>query len=170
MAVEKSPVEWALTPLKKYATFSGRAPRAEYWWFYLFLIIAYVVAMMIDGMIGSSLLGPYGILAGLIWLAAIVPSLAAGVRRLHDTNRSGWWMLAPILPYIVALAMMGPVLLNPESAATAPTASLGIAGILMMVAGVLAIVLFVFTVLPGTKGPNNYGPDPYGADVEQVFA
>jgi uncharacterized membrane protein YhaH (DUF805 family) len=169
MAIEKSPVEWALTPLKKYAQFSGRAPRAEYWWFYLLLIVAYIVAVTIDMTLGSSLLGPYGILTVVVWLGAIIPTLAVGVRRLHDTNRTGWWMLAPIVPYLIGAVLMGPALLNPEAAA-APTASMGVAGIFMLIGGVMAIVLFVFTVLPGTKGPNNYGPDPYGADVEQVFA
>lgn len=168
MAVEKSPIEWALTPVKKYAQFSGRAPRAEYWWFYLFVVIAYIVAVFVDSAMGSSLLGPYGILTAILWLCAIVPSLAVGVRRLHDTNRTGWWMLAPIVPYIIALAMIGPALLNPEDAAG--MASIGFAGILMLIAGVLGIVLFIFTLLRGTTGTNNYGPDPYGEDLQQVFS
>lgn len=167
MAVEKSPVEWALTPLKKYAQFSGRAPRAEYWWFYLFVVIAYFVAVLIDSTLGSSLLGPYGILAVILWIGLIVPTIAVGVRRLHDTNRTGWWILAPIIPYAIGIAMMGPAALDPEGAGMAAA---GGAMIFMLMGLVMAIVLFVFTVLRGTQGPNKYGPDPYGADVEQVFA
>lgn len=167
MAVEKSPVEWALTPLQKYAQFSGRAPRAEYWWFYLFAIIAYIVIAMIDSIIGLSLVGPYGILTGLLWLSLIIPTISVGVRRLHDTNRTGWWILAPIIPYVIGIAMMGPAIMDPTGAGMAAA---GGAMIFILIGAVLAIVLFVFTVLPGTKGPNNYGPDPYGADVEQVFA
>ena len=167
MSVEKSPIGWALTPLQKYANFSGRAPRAEYWWYYLFLMIAYVAAIFIDSALGSSLLGPYGILTLVVWLGAIVPTLAVGVRRLHDTNRTGWWMLAPILPYLIGFAMLGPAALDPEGTGMAAA---GGAMIFMLIGMVMAIVIFVFTVLRGTVGPNNYGPDPYGADVEQVFA
>lgn len=167
MAVERSPIEWALLPLKKFATFSGRAPRAEYWWYYLFVLIAYMAAVFIDSALGSSLLGPYGILTALMWLVLIVPTLAVGVRRLHDTNRTGWWLLAPIIPYLIGFAMMGPAMLDPEGAGMAAT---GGAMIFMLIGFVMAIVVFVFTVLRGTDGPNKYGPDPYGADVEQVFA
>lgn len=167
MAVGKSPIEWALTPLQKYAQFSGRAPRAEYWWFYLFLLIAYIVTVLIDSMIGSSLLGPYGILTVILWLGLIVPSLAVGVRRLHDTNRTGWWILAPIVPYVIGFAMMGPAALDPEGAGMAAA---GGAMIFMLIGMAMAIVVFVFTVLRGTEGPNDYGPDPYGPEVEKVFA
>jgi uncharacterized membrane protein YhaH (DUF805 family) len=164
-----TPIEWATRPLKKYADFSGRAPRAEYWWFYLFLIIAYFVAVFIDMTLGSSLIGPYGILTTLLWLAILIPTIAVGVRRLHDIDRTGWWMLAPIVPYLIGFAMMGPALLNPEQAATA-TASMGIGGIFMMIGAVMALVLFVFSLLPGTKGPNRFGPDPYGENLETVFS
>jgi len=167
MAVEKSPIAWALTPVQKFAQFSGRAPRAEYWWFYLFVLIAYIVAVMVDSMLGSSLVGPYGILTGLLWLVLIVPTIAVGVRRLHDTNRTGWWILAPIVPYVIGFAMMGPAALDPEGAGMAAA---GGAMIFMLIGMVMAIVIFVFTVLRGTEGANKYGPDPYGADVEQVFA
>lgn len=167
MAGEKSPVEWALTPIRKYAQFSGRAPRAEYWWFYLFILIAYLAAVFIDSMLGSSLLGPYGILTALVWLGLVIPTLAVGVRRMHDTNRTGWWILAPIVPYVVGFAMMGPAALDPGGSGMAAA---GGAMIFMLLGLVMAIVVFVFTVLRGTTGPNNYGPDPYGADVEQVFA
>lgn len=167
MAAEMSPIEWALTPIRKYAQFSGRAPRAEYWWFYLFVLIAYIAAVIIDTMLGSNLFGPYGILTAILWLGLIVPTLAVGVRRLHDTNRTGWWLLGPIVPYIIGFVMMGPAALDPEGAGMAAA---GGAMIFMLVGVVMAIVVFVFTVLRGTAGPNNYGPDPYGADVEQVFA
>ena len=163
-----TPVEWAMRPLKKYAQFSGRAPRAEYWWFNLFLMIGYVVAMLVDRLIGSKVLGPYGLFAGLLWLAVIVPTIAVGVRRLHDTNRTGWWMLGPIIPYLVGFVLILPTMKNPENPPA--LASAGGAGILMLVGMIMAIVIFIFTVLPGTKGTNKYGADPYGADVEQVFA
>jgi len=72
------------TCFSKFFDFKGRATRPEYWWFYLFtLLISW----------GSMLVDPTQILSGLISLALIFPTIAAGTRRLHDTNRSGWWQL-----------------------------------------------------------------------------
>ncbi|HVM22463.1 MAG TPA: DUF805 domain-containing protein [Sphingomicrobium sp.] len=90
-----SPIDWAKRPLQKYADFSGRAPRAEYWWFALAVVVAYIVAGIIEGIVGinTMLAGVYGPLTALLALALLVPSLAVGVRRLHDTNRSAWWLL-----------------------------------------------------------------------------
>jgi uncharacterized membrane protein YhaH (DUF805 family) len=72
---------------QKYADFSGRARRSEYWWFYLFLFLVDVVFSVIDRAIGNTILGL------LVSLALLVPFIAVGVRRLHDTGRSGWWWL-----------------------------------------------------------------------------
>ncbi len=101
-----SPLEWATRPLKKYADFSGRAPRAEYWWFYLLIIIAYVVATIIDSLVGVAAFGPYGIVLLIVMAGLIVPSIAAGVRRLHDTDRSGWWLLIGLIPLIGAIVLL----------------------------------------------------------------
>ena len=102
-----SPIDWATRPLKKYADFSGRAPRAEYWWFYLLIIVGYVIATIIDSMLGlGQTIGPYGILMSVFALAMLVPSIAAGVRRLHDTDRSGWWLLIGLVPLIGAIVLI----------------------------------------------------------------
>ena len=102
-----SPIDWATRPLTKYANFSERASRAEYWWFYLFYIIVYVVAMILDSVIGASgALGSFGILTLIVMLGFFIPSLAAGVRRLHDTDRSGWWLLIALVPLIGAIALL----------------------------------------------------------------
>lgn len=80
------------TCLRKYFTFSGRARRSEYWWFYLFTVIVAVVAAIIDGTIvgwENADEGPVGTLTS---LALFIPTLSAGWRRLHDTGRSGWWI------------------------------------------------------------------------------
>ncbi|MGE0666283.1 MAG: DUF805 domain-containing protein [Sphingomonadales bacterium] len=78
---------------QKYADFNGRAPRSEFWWFYLAVIIAYIVV----GIVGGLILGRFaGALIGLLGLAIIVPSLALTARRLHDVDKSGWWMLIAI--------------------------------------------------------------------------
>jgi uncharacterized membrane protein YhaH (DUF805 family) len=86
---------WYLEPLKKYATFSGRARRKEYWYFVLFNVIIAVVLDVI-----SSAMGANDMLGNLYNLAVLIPSIAVGVRRLHDTDRSGWWLLLPIVNLI----------------------------------------------------------------------
>jgi len=102
-----TPIDYALTPLRKYADFSGRARRAEYWWFYLFVIIAFVIASILDSLLGfGGSVGPYGILSAILGLAMLVPSLAAGVRRLHDTDRSGWWLLIALIPLVGAIVLL----------------------------------------------------------------
>ena len=157
---QMNPIDWATRPLKKYADFTGRAPRAEYWWFYLLVVVAYLIGMIIDSTINSRLFGPYGMVMLAVFVALVVPTLAAGVRRLHDTNRSGWWMLGPILPYGIALALIGPSMANPGVAT-----GMGIAGIFMLIGMIAAIALFVFFVLPGTRGPNRFGEDPYAGEL-----
>ncbi len=102
-----TPMDWATRPLKKYADFSGRAPRAEYWWFYLLVVVAYVIATIVDSMIGSSFAGTgYGIVTALVACGFLIPSLAAGARRLHDTDRSGWWLLIGLVPLIGAIVLL----------------------------------------------------------------
>ena len=103
-----TPIDWATRPLKKYADFTGRARRKEYWLFYLLVIVAYIVAMTLDGVLGmgSMLAGYYGPLTGLLGLALIVPGLAVGARRLHDTDRSGWWLLIGLIPFVGGLVLL----------------------------------------------------------------
>ena len=88
-------MDWYLAVLKKYAVFSGRARRKEFWMYILFYFIIAVVLGIIDGVIGTG-----GILGGLYGLALLVPTLAVSVRRLHDTNRSGWFILIGLIPLI----------------------------------------------------------------------
>ena len=82
-------------PLKDYAKFDGRSRRAEYWQFLLFYVIAGFVLGGVDAVIGAG-----GTLSGLFALGMLIPTLAVLVRRLHDTNRSGWWFLLAFLPVI----------------------------------------------------------------------
>src|ERR1044072_3657480 len=89
-----SQMEWATLPLKRYAEFTGRSRRKEYWMFILLCIVVGIVLYFIDGLLGlRGMVGPYGPLFLLFELAILVPSIAVGIRRLHDTNRSGWWLL-----------------------------------------------------------------------------
>jgi uncharacterized membrane protein YhaH (DUF805 family) len=97
-------MNWYVDVLKKYATFDGRARRKEYWMFFLFNLIISLALAFIEGIFG----GP-GVLGVLYSLAVLVPSIAVTVRRLHDTGRSGWWILislVPVIGWIVLLVFM----------------------------------------------------------------
>ena len=142
-------MEWALLPIKRYAEFSGRSRRKEYWMFVLLMVVLGFVAGVIEGALGLTGMvgGLYGPLSLLIGLVLLVPGIAVGVRRLHDTNRSGWWLLIPGIPYLLTAVLFA-------------SGNLVLAGILSIVALIGAIILLVLFVLEGTKGPNKYGPDP----------
>ena len=81
------------TCFAKYATFSGRASRPEFWWFFLFQILVSIAASMLGDVV-----------AGLVSLAVLLPALAVGARRLHDINKSGWWQL--IMLTVIGLLLL----------------------------------------------------------------
>jgi len=130
-------------PLRKYAQFEGRARRSEYWLFSLFIFLSGIPAgilFLVAGLAGASVgssnsdsanAGAAGftlliVLAlGAFYLAMFLPSLAVSVRRLHDSDKSGWFLLLGLIPFG-------------------------------------GFVIFIFTVLDGTPGPNRYGEDPKG--------
>jgi len=86
---------------QRYVDCKGRSTRAEYWWWALFTSAVALILIPIDIISGThSLLWGMGLLGGLFSLATIIPSLAVGVRRLHDINRTGWWMLLWLVPEI----------------------------------------------------------------------
>lgn len=135
-------MQWMLMPLKRYADFQGRSTRMEFWMFTLFVMIVMIVLQVLLGIMFASSMsvdpqtgvvtgGGIGTAAIIIWvfyLAILVPSIAVGVRRMHDQDKSGWFILIPI-------------------------------------------VNLVFYCLPGTPGPNRFGPDPLGGagNVGQTF-
>lgn len=134
-------MEWMLRPLKRYAQFTGRARPKEYWMYILFLILCSIGLSIVESMLGlgqsthwmmhdhwSAYTGVRhsgGPLIGLLALATFIPSLAVAVRRLHDTDRSGWWLLIGLIPLLGGL------------------------------------ILLIFMISGGTRGPNRYGPDPF---------
>jgi uncharacterized membrane protein YhaH (DUF805 family) len=141
-------MEWMLMPLRRYADFSGRSRRKEYWMYTLFILIVYAVCFALIGMGGffSTMFEPgaepqisaigwigFGLL-GIFALGIIVPTLAVVVRRLHDQDKSGWFILIQFIPYVGG------------------------------------IVMLVFMCLDGTKGENRFGPDPKGQNIADVFA
>ena len=99
-------MNWYLAVLKKYAVFSGRARRKEYWFFTLFNAIIYFVLIFIGGMAGIASESGTGVLSVIYLLAVLIPALAVTVRRLHDTNRSGWWILISLVPLIGGIVLL----------------------------------------------------------------
>lgn len=102
-------MEWFIKVVKSFS-FSGRARRKEYWMFVLIAVLIAIFLALADGITGtySSELG-FGLLGGLFLLAILIQSIAVGVRRLHDTGRSGWWLLLNLIPLvgpIIVLVLM----------------------------------------------------------------
>ncbi len=137
-------MEWMLLPYRRYAEFTGRSRRREYW---LFVLLYLLVMMVIEAIFGTpraitmSSGFSYGIIANgtgttvgnLFWLASFIPGLAVSVRRLHDIDRSGWWLLLGFVPVLGWFT------------------------------------LFIFYCLDGTAGSNRFGPDPKARGYVDVF-
>ncbi|MGQ0590388.1 MAG: DUF805 domain-containing protein [Sphingosinicella sp.] len=137
-------MEYMFMPLKRYFDFSGRSRRKEYWMFFLFAMALYIVAMVLDSMLGlGGTTETYsdfgeggasvgfnstgGILTMIVALALLIPSIAVAVRRMHDNDKSGWFVLIPIY-------------------------------------GAIGVWFF-----EGTRGPNRFGSDPKGGDKAEAF-
>lgn len=141
-----SPVQAVRTVVRKYAVFSGRAPRSAYWWFALFSLVVVIITLAIDAIFfgtGETTTtatsatfqanaGPATLVAS---LALVLPTLGVAVRRLHDTDRRGWWILLGLIP------LLG------------------------------TVVLIVFYALDSTPGHNRFGSNPQTTGAgEQVTA
>lgn len=171
-------MEWMLMPLRRYAEFGGRSHRQEFWMFQLLLVLIGVVAMVVIFAIGFGAIGlassggsastglagmiaSMGILAvvfAVVVLGLFIPSLAVQVRRLHDTERSGWWLMIYFGPYILSIfASVAGAAAGQDS-----MAMVGLGGVFSLVSFIGWVVLIVFYCLPGTVGPNRFGPDPLG--------
>ncbi|MEA3002942.1 MAG: hypothetical protein QOH81_1730 [Sphingomonadales bacterium] len=171
-------MEYMFMPLRRYADFSGRSRRMEYWMWILFIVLLdiafWVLLMMIGGaalmtgdprsaMAAGGGMMIVGALFSLVMLALIIPGIAVAVRRLHDTNRTGWWVLAPLVGYCIAF--LGGAMAASGSSMGGLLVTLG-----MLIALGLGLTLLVFMFLEGTKGPNRYGADPKGGVDAAVFA
>lgn len=152
-------MHWMILPFKRYAEFSGRSRRMEYWMFALLNVIVVTVLMFIafgaggaagmleaeasgDATAGlAALFGGMGLLI-LVWILAIlIPSIAVTVRRLHDRDMSGWWYLGAV-----------------------------IGGMIPYLGLLVSIAFLVLMALPGTPGPNRFGPDPKGIREAETLA
>ncbi|MEP1352407.1 MAG: DUF805 domain-containing protein [Tateyamaria sp.] len=158
--------------LSKYVVFSGRAARSEYWWFVLFVILASIVLAFVDVVIfgtnpetGESA----NVLNSGFQLAVLLPMLAAGWRRLHDTGRPGWYLLLPMALGVATMVMLlsGVAVFSvleggvddPETL-RGPAAFLGVTGMFVMwgLQLILSIMMIWWLSRPSQKGANEYGP------------
>jgi uncharacterized membrane protein YhaH (DUF805 family) len=174
-------MEWMFMPLRRYAEFSGRSRRMEFWMWQLFkflVVMAFYVVMF--AVAGTAMMSgdPSGLVAvgGIVmvialimmvfFLGILIPDIAVAVRRLHDTDRTGWWILAPLAPYVL-------IIIGTMMAASNPEAP-GVGGILALIGMIgvigLGLTLLVFYFLEGTRGPNRFGPDPKEPTPDKVFA
>lgn len=100
-------MDWYLGVLRNYTGFTGRARRKEYWFFALFHVLIIIALTVLDSMLGTfNAESGYGVLSLIYMLAVLLPSLAVSIRRLHDTNRSGWWLLLGFVPLIGGLVLL----------------------------------------------------------------
>ena len=97
-------MSWYLGVLKKYATFDGRARRMEYWMFVLINLIVTFLIGFADGALHISGTPGRSMIANLYQLAVLIPTIAVGVRRMHDTDHSGWWLLIPLVNLFFAVS------------------------------------------------------------------
>jgi uncharacterized membrane protein YhaH (DUF805 family) len=105
------PVEAIQSGFQNYANFSGRAARPAYWWWVLFSIVVSLLAAVVDVVLGSSIITAadtrgVGIVGTIVGLALLLPGLAVLVRRLHDTDRSGWWFFITLIPILGAIVLL----------------------------------------------------------------
>jgi uncharacterized membrane protein YhaH (DUF805 family) len=97
---------WKKVVLENYANFDGRARRAEFWWYFLANLIISIVLNIIDAVLDLRLGGGFGVLGVIYSLAVLIPGLAVGVRRLHDTSKSGWWLLIALIPVVGIIVLI----------------------------------------------------------------
>ena len=147
---------------RQYVGFAGRAPRREYW---LWVLFCGVVSAVLHGLEGA---GGQGAIGGAWSLATFLPGLAVAARRLHDTDRSGWWLLLPALVLAVLGVAAGMVMVEVAAAggqlnaATVAAMSPRLMALVFSGAAWLVVVglFLVWFCSRGTAGPNRFGPDP----------
>ena len=99
-------MQWYIEVLRKYTVFEGRARRKEYWIFALISALILIFLSLIDEMTGWKVWEDEGVLSLVYSIAVFVPTLAVVVRRLHDTDRSGWWILIALIPLVGAIVLL----------------------------------------------------------------
>ena len=135
----------------KIFTLRDRAPRSEFWWF---MLGAFLLNIILEILNIVPILGQLLCLIGGIWL--LIASISVSVRRLHDLDKSGWWLLFPYLAFFVGLIVMAVgMALSSDINGTA------VAGFVIIGVGIISVfVLWIMMIVRGTVGPNRFGPDP----------
>ena len=150
------------TCFRKYATFQGRARRSEFWYFWLFIVLGTILAAIIDGVLGSGSDVGTGVVGGLFSLVTLLPILAAIARRLHDTGHSGWWQAASLVPAAIMGVVAGSVF--PEGGEPSGLAIL-VMGLAGLAALVISVLVLIWLIRAGDRGPNRFGEDPMGPPI-----
>lgn len=163
------------TCLRKYATFSGRASRSEYWYFVLFIVLGGIVLGFVDrALFGTTTLPTPGgqmveetnsVLGGLFSLATLIPAIAAGWRRMHDTGRSGLFLLYPLIAmvgvfsYVAFVTGIGPAMAGQFGGLFVD--GLGVVMILAMIVLLLSPLIVIWWLTrPTQPETNQWGPPP----------
>ena len=156
--MEKTATQWMLEPLRKYATFTGRARRKEFWWFVLLTWLISLSAAGVDHLLGLKI----GVVGLACLLGMLLPQTAVTVRRLHDTNRSGWWLLLPLVPALPAMIF---IIRSAAEKQIGQPSAVTIIGIVVSTIAywAVAILLVFWFCRRGTIGENRFGPDPIPA-------
>ncbi|WP_163849015.1 DUF805 domain-containing protein [Pseudooceanicola aestuarii] len=163
------------TCFRNYVTFSGRASRPEYWWFVLFVILGGIVAGILDGIVfgaASVDTGPGAIsaqsngpLAALFSLATLLPGLSAAWRRMHDSGRSGLFVLYPLIAFFGVMsfgAMFGGIDMMSGDIGAAFSGLFGIVfAVAVFIAVISPLLVIWWLTRPSQPGPNTWGPNPH---------
>jgi uncharacterized membrane protein YhaH (DUF805 family) len=150
-----------LNAMRRYFEFAGRSSRYEFWFFILFMIIISIVASLIDALLFGGADGGVGLLSPLVSLVHFIPGLSVSVRRLHDIDRTGWWVLLAFVPLVVMMVLFAGSMAMMVGDPTAGMAGMGMSMVLVGVVYLaVLIVLIVFYCTRGTPGPNRFGPEP----------
>ena len=149
-------MRWILEPFRRWADFSGRSRRLEFWLFWLAAMIVQMIASYFDAASGQAVVvGGMGLATLIVTLIFLVPAASVGVRRLHDIGRAGWWMLLFALPYLGWIASV-------------ENGGQGVIAAILFLLGL--VVLVVLLVQPGAIADNRYGQNPKGGIAEPDLA
>lgn len=154
-------MQWYIKVLKNYVNFSGRAHRTEFWMFTLInILISIALGFLVNLIAFGKPNSPLSFLETIYSLALLLPTLAVTVRRLHDTERSGLWLVPQYIaiPVFIIIGIM--TALSPSSQQNIASL-MGLLVTALTFLGIYSIVIFIFLVLPGTDGPNRFGDDPW---------
>lgn len=139
------------TCFAKFADFSGRARRSEYWWWVLFTLFGTFGLAILDAITSGS--GDTGPLVALFSLVTFIPSISVTARRLHDIDRTGWWQIWPVPLLILTLMAAG--------------VSAALAGLFTLLAALFLVIYLFWLMMRGTHGDNQFGPDPLAPFVSE---